>query len=520
MNPWYVLKIDKTDDKNAVKAAYMELLTKYNPEVDPEGFANLRQAYEQALKEIDAQADGAKSSDDPVSNFFAELGKLYNDFSKRINPDNWARALESDVCTALDTEEAVDVKMLEFVSRNYNLPTAVWVVLNGRFRWTERADDLRKRYNPGFINSITSCVNSKFDLHFELFEYDPGADVDRYLFLRNSLTRAIDDRKKDEADSAFEEIKGLGVRHPIYDIEMARYLTLSSEVEKALGIIDAVMEKHPEFQSEPFALYVKATVLLGFSDKEKLEESLNTYNRALEIVPQYFFAQLGVVDVFVKQEEYDKAEDYLVDVMLPENPSHNYIFSYLKHVTGLRLKKYEALHAENPTVEITEKLAECYSHNNEHDKCIELLIDQEKSGNACYLLGLSYSKRKEYDLAIKFTLESIEKEPKYSAYILLSGIYISKRLFQDVIDNADKGLSAGLAEDGAEILHKVRLFSDKAYASRKLGRYNQALEVIDEAIAINDRMCDVYADKAEILMDLGRLRDAFAEAEKCMNLMP
>jgi len=522
MNPWYILKIDKTNDKNAVKAAYMTLLPNYNPEVDAEGFANLRCAYEEALKEIDQGADSTNNANDPVSKFFAALDELYKDFSKRIDPAHWEEALQSDVCTALDTEEEVDVKILEFLSRNHNLPTNVWVILNGRFRWTDRADRLRQRYGPGLINAIISCVNSKFDLHYELFDYDQGqgADVDRFIFTRNALSRALDDRKKDEADKLLEELQGIGVKHPIYDFEMARYLTLNNEAESALAMINAAMEKHPEFQSEPFAIQVKASVLLGFDDKIKHAEALRIFKKALEIVPNYYFAQLGIVDTLVKQEEYDEAEKYLADTLLPENPSHGYLLAYLKHVSGLKLKKYEALLEESPIQEIAEKLAECYAHANEHEKCIQLLIDKERTAKACYLLGGSYSKLKEYDKALNFIQESIEKESKYSSYTLISGVYITRRLYDKAVQNADIGLGAGLPEEGVQLLHKARLFSDKAYACMKLGRYNQALEVIDEAMAINDKMCDIYADKAEILMYMGKYRDAYAEAEKAMNLMP
>ena len=520
MNPWYILKIDKTDDKNAVRAAYMNLLPKHNPEDDAEGFANLRRAYEEALKEIDQQAAGIKKDDDPVSIFFAMIEELYKDFSRRIDPANWEDALQSDVCTALDTEEEVDAKMLDFISRNHNLPTCVWVTLNSRFLWAERADQLRQRYSPGLINSIIGCVNSKFDLFYELFEYDPGADVDRFIFLRNSISQAIDNRKKDEADGLLDEIKALGVRHPIYDIEMARYLTLSDEVEKALVMVDAVMERHHQFTSEPFALYVKGSVLLGFDDKAKLEESLSTYKSAVEIVHNYFYAQLGVVDALVKLEKYDEAEKYLVDVMLPQNPSHSYIYSYIRHVSGLSIKKYEALYADNPTPENTEKLAQYYSRDNQYDKCIALLKDSEKSDRVCYLLGYSYSKLKDYDLAVKYALESIDIKPAYYVYNMLSGIYFEKRQYENVIENADKALSAGPTEEGAAIIQKARLLADKAYACMKLGRYNRALELIDEAIAINDRMTEAYADKAEILMYMGRYRDGFTEAEKAMNLMP
>jgi len=520
MNPWYVLKIEKTEDKNAVREAYMALLPKYNPEEDPTGFANLRSAYEEALKEIDQQADASINANDPVSILFQELAAIYQDFAKRIDPSQWEEALKSDVCTALDTEEEVDLKMLEFISQHHNMPTSVWVVLDNRFRWREREAELLEKYGPGLINSIIGSVDNKFDMHYELFDYDLGADIDRYIFQRNALTTAIDNRNKEEADPLVEEIKTLGVRHPGFDIEMARYLALDGNSDEALEAINAVLAKHPVYENEPFAVYVKASILLSFEDKEKQEEALATYKKALEIVPNYFFAKLGVVDTLVKKEEYDDAEKYLTDELLLENPSQEYLHHYYHHISGLKLKKYEELHAENPTQETAEKLAQCYAQSNQHDKCIELLQDKERTAKSCDLLGYSHMRKKDYTTAIKFVEESIEKEAKYRGYLLLTEIYLAMRNYDKAIEVAEKGLSAGLPEEGTDILGKARLQSDMAYAHKKLENLDKALEIINEAIVLNDKMTNLYADKADILLDMFNLSEAFAEAEKSMNLMP
>ena len=62
MDKWIVLGIEKTDDEDAVKAAYRKKLATVNPEDDSEGFMELRKAYEDALYEIKHQ----KENDVPV----------------------------------------------------------------------------------------------------------------------------------------------------------------------------------------------------------------------------------------------------------------------------------------------------------------------------------------------------------------------------------------------------------------------------------------------------------------------
>ncbi|MFT0212144.1 RDD family protein [Pseudomonas sp. F1_0610] len=50
MNCWQLLKIPPTDDKRVIKRAYAQQLKAVRPDVDPEGFQQLHQAYQTALQ--------------------------------------------------------------------------------------------------------------------------------------------------------------------------------------------------------------------------------------------------------------------------------------------------------------------------------------------------------------------------------------------------------------------------------------------------------------------------------------
>lgn len=45
---WEILNIAQTTDRNAIRQAYLALLPSFHPESDPQGFKQLRQAYEEA----------------------------------------------------------------------------------------------------------------------------------------------------------------------------------------------------------------------------------------------------------------------------------------------------------------------------------------------------------------------------------------------------------------------------------------------------------------------------------------
>ena len=57
MDKWKILGIDKTKDKEIIKEAYRNRLVYVNPEDDSENFMKLRGAYEEALRESEADTE-------------------------------------------------------------------------------------------------------------------------------------------------------------------------------------------------------------------------------------------------------------------------------------------------------------------------------------------------------------------------------------------------------------------------------------------------------------------------------
>lgn len=101
MNYWDILGIEPTSDRNLIREAYMDKLSLYNPEDDPEGFQKLREAYESALKQEVVEEDKHKELE-PVNEFMIKVEKLYDNFFERINDNSWRELLKEDVCFQLD----------------------------------------------------------------------------------------------------------------------------------------------------------------------------------------------------------------------------------------------------------------------------------------------------------------------------------------------------------------------------------------------------------------------------------
>lgn len=108
MDFWHILKIDPTNDISEIKKAYAKQLRLHHPEDDPEGYQELREAYERALKYVKNEQETLKSIkkedlevcredilkpqlqvdflektptfEDNVNNFISRVKILYDDF--------------------------------------------------------------------------------------------------------------------------------------------------------------------------------------------------------------------------------------------------------------------------------------------------------------------------------------------------------------------------------------------------------------------------------------------------------
>ena len=170
---WKILKIEPTTDRNAIRAAYRQLLADTNPEDKPEEFKQLREAYEQALAY--AAEHGEDREMTPVEKWQDELAALYDDFQRRISVSQWQKLLNERVCQSIDTRMECEDALLRFLMGSYLLPHEVWVYLDSQFSWKQRVDELYERYPRDFIDyAVINGIN--FDDALPMDMFSPGVD--------------------------------------------------------------------------------------------------------------------------------------------------------------------------------------------------------------------------------------------------------------------------------------------------------------------------------------------------------
>ncbi len=85
---WQVLGIEATTDTDAIRQAYLALLPSFHPETDPQGFKQLREAYENALQGTTSPAITVvdEDPDTPWVNYLREIfGDLLADGERRFS---------------------------------------------------------------------------------------------------------------------------------------------------------------------------------------------------------------------------------------------------------------------------------------------------------------------------------------------------------------------------------------------------------------------------------------------------
>lgn len=119
MIDWNVLGIEPTDELIAIKKAYARKVKEYHPEDDPEGFQQLREAYEAALKWA---ADAA---------------------TKR-KADSWKfeELFDDDAMWNLEVKDMLKRRTAGFIKQHHEISYDILLLINKFFHWTEEIEDL------------------------------------------------------------------------------------------------------------------------------------------------------------------------------------------------------------------------------------------------------------------------------------------------------------------------------------------------------------------------------------------
>lgn len=298
MDYWGILGIEPTEDLNVIKKAYASRLKHNHPEEQPEGFKELRAAYEQARKMASTVKDQPMKNDfdddhtdrftedkqdlaqgihiedlhiappkweDPlrevVNHFLEEVIKLYEDFNSRIRYDLWVNLVEDEQFWGIQVRERLHTELLVVLSERSWLPGFVWKLLDDTFGWMDNELELSERFSSSFLSHIRYQSQSLYDLQLEFLHQAAadGLEIDNYLYIREFARRALIHQDLDTAHEMLGKAYELYEQDPVLLRLIAVYSMNVEDWETALHMYSRLAVILP---NEPQILRNLADMLL------------------------------------------------------------------------------------------------------------------------------------------------------------------------------------------------------------------------------------------------------------------
>ncbi len=406
---WGLLKIELTKDVSEITKAYRAELRKTNPEDDPEGFKELRAAYEAALeyaKEDEEENDNKTG----IDRWIDSVEHIYKDFEKRIDENCWKDLLADSVCESIEDGETAFERLMTFLMDNFRLPQNVWKVLDARFDLQARHDELCEKWPSEFIDYvIVPGINNKELIPYYMF--DPGKNADECDQLISLYCNAFSE-SDDNALDIIKKADGLSESHP-YIKALKNYLIVQAkgaESEKALA--DQEKLYHSFLEDNCIRDRYIATLILNkdYAKCEALCKEIRAENKG------DFSIISSLSEALVQQNKLEEAYDVIHDeVKLKEQPIE--ILAVLQKMKSDISDKI----LEDISVVKNDNNNEYYknlvwyalsSSGDNYDKAREfakhLDADTMDQFDYNYLMSALYSESKEYDKVVEYNEKIIE----------------------------------------------------------------------------------------------------------------
>ncbi|SDC33092.1 Tetratricopeptide repeat-containing protein [Terribacillus halophilus] len=284
MSIWDVLELEPTDDKKIIKKAYASKLRICRPDDDPEGYQELREAYEKALRydpnDIDHEPqepdDMQAPQLDEVNRTMNAFYHLYNDFSDPNRLDRLRQWLQQDIVWNIEKSEELQRRLIDFLSQHPYLPKEAYKMLDQAFHWQERESELHAYHDDNVIQGLMDRLLGV--RQFKAIEAGEAFDYAKYYSLREFAKDLLSEGDYDQAAVMLNK----GYEMYTSDPELLRlisvYETAAGEKDRAVWALSKALE-----QKEDTAMYLDRAQLLV--DDGQYEAALHDYKRVYQIDP-------------------------------------------------------------------------------------------------------------------------------------------------------------------------------------------------------------------------------------------
>ncbi|MCM1287346.1 MAG: tetratricopeptide repeat protein [Clostridium sp.] len=410
MDKWKILGIDKTKDKEIIKEAYRSRLVHVNPEDDAENFMELRNAYEEALRETEEEP--AKEQPEEKGLVY-DMAKLYADFKRRIDVEEWRRIFDRDAFVALDTSDASMHRFLSFLMEHSYVPHTVYQLIVKTFHIDEIKGELLEAYPEGFIEHILSNAKYKDIINYGLFDTVTD-DVDEFIRMYYRLDMALRRADTEEEKQYIDAVEKIGIYHPYFEISKLRHEfhkineSVDSQAERAERYAVRLSEMQEQAEALLEAYKNETCIMLACGDfafaRSAYDDAGRYYKMAQEQETDNYDANVRLGDYYYAIGEYEKSKAIFVELLV-HNGYDATTYNRMVRANEALIKKLKEELAEKPEDnELKFQLAWCYYRNNVFPEAINVLESfaptDDKKCEYQDLLGRNYLYIGEYEKAL------------------------------------------------------------------------------------------------------------------------
>lgn len=526
MDIWSILGIRQTGEKEEIQRAYRSRLAHTNPEDDPEGFMELRQAFEEAIRAADERKEGMQEkpqwAEGPVGAWIEKVDAVYSRFSRRIDTGEWERLLQEEVCQNLDTCIAARDALLEYMMEHFFLPQKVLQLLDRQFALCENKAELMEHFPPDFLNiAVFESIGRQEYPPYEYLYGDDDLPFEAYLRLSASLNLCIGKGDTVQAEQLIADMEATGITGPFLQIDKAKVLCQQERFREAEQLI---VELLPEYGDVEEVLLMQGDISFFLGNYEAASES---YEQILQNEPESHWAKFGRAKCLTKKGAYKEAGE-IFSGLLQEDPYDTGSEEWLRECNDLFAQQLEAELQEKESAETRMELAWCCYQNGNYEKVLELLQDMKPEQDRviefnsmmgrAYLFSGQAERAQAYLSSWRHQLEhmddSQEKKKEQMPLVLLLESQVCRETGRqkEALELLEKLLEAD-PENGEALLHKGKLLYDR-------WELDQAADTLTKAIEADPSSHVPYLLRAKAFYKMEFLGEAFDDCGRALEIYP
>lgn len=516
---WDILEIEKTKDEKEITNAYRTKLLIVHPEDDPQGFMELRRAYEEALewaKKSEEEIEEENFGDDPVGLFMQRVSQIYNNFGDRNDLSKWKEILEMEVAQRLDTKTSVRESLLTYFLEHFFLPEDVPPMIGEHFNIKEDTAELENSFPVEFLEEFYGDEKGNGEIvPFKYLDAESGKVVDEYLKAYIDARNATMEQDFSKAEKILRKMEKMDIRTPFTFYAYANMCYAQNQLENALAYFDLMDEDEQEIKAFN---YLKGDIYLEMDQVEDAEEC---FQREWEMYGEVY-ARFGIAKCAYKKGQYKEAREIILKEVSREMDDV-IVESLLQDSVAAYIKETEEKLASGKIEEDQELIIDLswsYYLATAYEKAIEFLnartYDDEHERSFINILGRSYFEIGEYEKALPWIkrwveIEEREEQGQYSKMLLM-------KIYEELdMDEELHRFSHDISTEDMESEIFLKLQVEKALETEN---YYFAIEVLNRLMDMVKNPAEVYFYRGKAFYKMGFLGEAYDDMEKVLERNP